>query len=63
MFAAEVSTAFPASDRCGSNLPEKRDGGRSFDLEVNGDSFRLADSRRRLRRAQPEPPSDAAPQE
>ena len=32
-------------------------------LEMNGDSFRLADSRRRSRRARSEPPSDAAPQE
>ena len=32
-------------------------------LEMNGDSFRLAHSKRRSRRAQSEPPSDAAPQE
>ncbi|WP_441351624.1 helix-turn-helix domain-containing protein [Tardiphaga sp. vice278] len=32
-------------------------------LEMNGDSFRLADSRRRTRRARPEPPADATPQE
>ncbi|QDM25993.1 ATP-binding protein [Tardiphaga sp. vice352] len=32
-------------------------------LEMNGDSFRLADSRRRSRRARSEPPADAAPQE
>ena len=32
-------------------------------LEMNGDSFRLADSRRRSRRARPELPADAAPQE
>jgi DNA-binding transcriptional regulator LsrR (DeoR family) len=32
-------------------------------LEMNGDSFRLAHSKRRSRRARSEPPSDAAPQE
>nr|WP_302466906.1 ATP-binding protein [Tardiphaga sp. vice304] len=32
-------------------------------LEMNGDSFRPADSRRRTRRARPEPPADATPQE
>ncbi len=32
-------------------------------LEMNGDSFRLAHSKRRSRRAQSEPPSDAAPLE
>jgi DNA replication protein DnaC len=32
-------------------------------LEMNGDSFRLAHSRRRSRRARSEPSSDAAPQE
>jgi DNA replication protein DnaC len=32
-------------------------------LEMNGDSFRLAQSRRRSRRARSEPPSDTAPQE
>ena len=32
-------------------------------LEMNGDSFRLAHSKRRSRQARSEPPSDAAPQE
>jgi DNA replication protein DnaC len=32
-------------------------------LEMNGDSFRLAQSKRRARRPKPEPPSDGAPQE
>jgi DNA replication protein DnaC len=32
-------------------------------LEMNGDSFRLAHSKRRSRRARSEPPPDAAPQE
>jgi DNA replication protein DnaC len=32
-------------------------------LEMNGDSFRLAHSKRRSRRARSEPPSDVAPQE
>ena len=32
-------------------------------LEMNGDSFRLAHSKRRSRRARSEPPSEAAPQE
>jgi DNA replication protein DnaC len=32
-------------------------------LEMNGDSFRLAQSKRRSRRARLDPPSDAAPQE
>ena len=32
-------------------------------LEMNGDSFRLAHSRRRSRQARSEPPPDAAPQE
>ena len=32
-------------------------------LEMNGDSFRLAHSKRRSRRARSEPPSDAAPPE
>ena len=32
-------------------------------LEMNGDSFRLAHSKRRSRRARSEPPSDTAPQE
>jgi DNA replication protein DnaC len=30
-------------------------------LEMNGDSFRFAHSKRRSRRARSEPPSDAAP--
>ena len=32
-------------------------------LEMNGDSFRLAQSKRRTRRARSEPPADGAPQE
>ncbi len=32
-------------------------------LEMNGDSFRLAQSKRRSRRARLDPPSDEAPQE
>ena len=32
-------------------------------LEMNGDSFRLADSKRRSRRTRSEPPSDGAAQE
>jgi DNA replication protein DnaC len=32
-------------------------------LEMNGDSFRLAHSKRRSRKARPEPSSGAAPQE
>ena len=32
-------------------------------LEMNGDSYRLAHSKRRSRRAKPELPADAAPQE
>src|SRR5471032_624956 len=32
-------------------------------LEMNGDSFRLAHSKRRSRRIRSDPPSDAAPQE
>ncbi len=32
-------------------------------LEMNGESYRLADSKRRSRYARPEPPRDAAPQE
>ena len=35
---------------------------RSF-IEMNGDSFRLAHSKRRSRRARSEPPRDAAPQD
>jgi hypothetical protein len=30
---------------------------------MNGDSFRLAQSKRRTRRAKAEPPADGAPQE
>jgi DNA replication protein DnaC len=32
-------------------------------LEINGDSFRLAHSKRRSRRARPEPPPDTVPQD